>query len=93
MKHKTDFGSYDIAKYANAIGKLKTHKERLKYMQDLPQGFQNLCYLLSMQMSLPETIANLPTREERKKAWEELPDNSMKDMVKHRVITIFKKAR
>jgi len=46
-----------------------------------------------MQMSLPETIANLPSREERQKAWEELPENSMKDMVKHRVITIFKKVR
>jgi hypothetical protein len=93
MKHMTELGSVDVAKYANVIGKLKTHKERLNYMSDLNKGFQNLCYLLCMQMSLPETIANLPTREERQKAWEELPDNSMKDMVKHRVITIFKKAR
>jgi hypothetical protein len=93
MKHRNDMGHIDVAGYANAIGKLKTHNERLNYMSDLTLGFQQLCYLLSMQMSLPETIANLPSREERQKAWEELPENSMKDMVKHRVITIFKKAR
>jgi hypothetical protein len=93
MKHRNDMGHIDVAGYANAIGKLKTHNERINYMSDLTLGFQQLCYLLSMQMSLPETIANLPSREERQKAWEELPENSMKDMVKHRVITIFKKAR
>ena len=42
-------------------------------------------------MSLPKTIYKLPTREERRKAWEELPDNSMKDMVKARVIKLFNK--
>lgn len=93
MKHRNDMGDINVAGYANAIGKLKNHNERIDYMSDLTLGFQQLCYLLSMQMSLPETIANLPSREERKKAWEELPENSMKDMVKHRVITIFKKAR
>ena len=90
MKHRTVTGDIDTGAYALAIGNLKTHKERLEYMEDLSPGFQNLCYLLAMQMSLPETIASLPSREERARAWEELPDNSMKDMVRARVIKIFK---
>ena len=91
MKHKTELGDIDMAAYAEAIGNLKTHKERVDYMQGLSPGFQNLCYLLAMQMSLPKTISKLPTREERRRAWEELPDNSMKDMVKARVIKLFNK--
>ena len=60
-------------------------------MKGLSPGCINLCYLLAMQMSLPKTIARLKTREERRRAWEELPDNSMKDMVKQRVIKIYKR--
>lgn len=73
MKHRNDMGNIDVAGYANAIGKLKTHNERIDYMSDLTLGFQQLCYLLSMQMSLPETIANLPSREERKRLGKSCP--------------------
>jgi hypothetical protein len=49
-------------------------------------------------MGIPKTIADLPTREERKKAWEELPEHTktmkgMKNMVYHRVVRIFKNER
>jgi hypothetical protein len=49
-------------------------------------------------MGLAQTIANLPTREERKKAWDELPEHNatfegMKNMVYHRVVNIFKNER
>merc|ERR1711991_694652 len=49
-------------------------------------------------MSIAYTIADLPNREERKKAWQELPEHNrtfknMKDMVYHRVIRIFKEKR
>jgi|TARA_R100000734_G_C3318882_1_gene113655 hypothetical protein len=90
MKHRTDWGDIDTAAYAMKIGEMKTHQERMDYMKGLSPGCINLCYLLAMQMSLPKTIARLKTREERRRAWEELPDNSMKDMVKQRVIKIYK---
>jgi hypothetical protein len=76
---------------AVTIGNMKTHAERMEHMKDLNEGHVNLCYLLSMQMGLPKTIARLPSREERKQAWEELPDNSCKSLVKFRVIQIFKR--
>ena len=95
MKHIDQTGQIDTLRYANQISLLKTHKERIEYMSDIDEKWQDLVYLLSMQMAIPKTIANLPTREERKKAWEELPEHNrtmrgMKDMVYHRVIKIFK---
>jgi hypothetical protein len=50
-----------------------------------------------MQMGISNTIANLPTREKRKKAWEELPEHNrtmkgMKQMVYHRVVKKFKRS-
>lgn len=95
MKHKDKFGQIDTLAYAYNIGFLKSHKERLEYMSDIDEKWFDLVYLLSMQMGIPETIANLPTREERKKAWDELPEHTktmkgMKDMVYHRVVRIFK---
>lgn len=95
MKHIDQNGQIDTLRYANQISLLKTHKERIEYMSDIDEKWQDLVYLLSMQMAIPKTIANLPTREERKKAWEELPEHNrtmrgMKDMVYHRVIKIFK---
>jgi hypothetical protein len=46
-------------------------------------------------MGIVNTIAELPTREERKKAWDELPEHTrsmkgMKDMVYHRVVRKFR---
>lgn len=95
MKHIDQTGQIDTLRYANQISLLKTHKERIEYMSDIDEKWQDLVYLLGMQMAIPKTIANLPTREERKKAWEELPEHNrtmkgMKDMVYHRVIKIFK---
>ena len=49
MKHRNDMGNIDVAGYANAIGKLKTHDERINYMSDLTLGFQQLCYLYFFQ--------------------------------------------
>jgi len=95
VKHIDQTGQIDTLRYANQISLLKTHKERIEYMSDIDEKWQDLVYLLGMQMAIPKTIANLPTREERKKAWEELPEHNrtmrgMKDMVYHRVIKIFK---
>jgi hypothetical protein len=95
MKHTDQFGQINTLRYAHEISLLKTHKERIRYMSDIDEKWQDLVYLLGMQMAIPKTIANLPTREERKKAWEELPEHNrtmrgMKDMVYHRVIKIFK---
>jgi hypothetical protein len=96
VKHVDQTGQIDTLRYANQISLLKTHQERINYMSDIDENFHDLVYLLSMQMAIPKTIANLPTREERKKAWEELPEHNktmkgMKDMVYHRVIRIFRK--
>lgn len=95
MKHTDQFGQINTLRYAHEISLLKSHKERIEYMSDIDEKWFDLVYLLSMQMAIPKTIANLPTREERKKAWEELPEHNktmkgMKDMVYHRVIKIFK---
>lgn len=95
MKHTDKFGQVDALAYAYNIGLLNSHKERLEYISDIDEKWFDLVYLLSMQMGIPQTIANLPTREERKKAWEELPEHNktmkgMKDMVYHRVVRIFK---
>jgi hypothetical protein len=80
---------------ADKIAEMKTHKERIDYMDGLDEKSINLCYLLSMQGNLSKTIANLPTREERRKAWQELPDNTRslhqcKGLVKNRVKLMFK---
>lgn len=95
MKHIDDFEQIDTLAYANQIGLLKSHEERINYLADIDEKFHDLVYLLSMQMGIPKTIASLPTREERKKAWKELPEHNrsmkgMKDMVYHRVIKIYK---
>ena len=95
MKHLDQTGQIDTLRYANEISLLKTHQQRLAYMSDIDEKFYDLVYLLAMQMAIPKTIASLPTREERKKAWEELPEHNrtmrgMKDMVYHRVVRIFK---
>ena len=95
MKHTDKFGQVDALAYAYNIGLLNSHKERLEYISDIDEKWFDLVYLLSMQMGIPQTIANLPTREERKKAWGELPEHNktmkgMKDMVYHRVVRIFK---
>lgn len=93
MKHKKN-GQIDNLEYAYQISLLKTHKERIEYLSDVDENWHDLIYLTAMQMGLPNTIANLPTREERKKAWEELPSHNrslqgMRDMVYHKVIRIF----
>jgi|TARA_R100000149_G_C5878287_1_gene142493 hypothetical protein len=98
MKHRRPDGSPDTLTYSFEISKIKSHKERMLYMSDLDEKFHDLVYLVCMQMGLPQTIADLPTREERKKAWEELPEHNrtfkgMKDMVYHRVVRIFKEQR
>ena len=95
MKHTDQFGQINTLRYAHEISLLKSHQERIEYMSDIDEKWFDLVYLLSMQMAIPKTIADLPTREERKKAWEELPEHNrtmkgMKDMVYHRVISIFK---
>lgn len=95
MKHTDQFGQVDTLSYAYQISLLKSHQDRIKYMSDIDEKWFDLVYLLSMQMAIPHTIASLPTREERKKAWEELPEHNktmkgMKNMVYHRVIRIFK---
>ena len=98
MIHRRPDGSPDTLTYSFEISKIKSHKERMLYMSDLDEKFHDLVYLVSMQMGLPQTIADLPTREERKKAWEELPEHNrtfkgMKDMVYHRVVKIFKEQK
>ena len=54
-------------------------------MSDIDSKWHDLVYLTAMQMGLPKTIANLPSREERKEALK-----GMKDMVYHRVVRLFK---
>jgi hypothetical protein len=95
MKHTDQYGQINTLRYAHEISLLKSHKERVEYMSDIDEKWFDLVYLLSMQMAIPKTIADLPTREERKKAWEELPEHNrtmkgMKDMVYHRIVRIFK---
>lgn len=97
-KHSKQDGEPSLLDYSYKISFLKTHKERLEYMSDLDEKFHDLVYLTSMQMGLAKTISNLPNREERKKAWQELPEHNvtfknMKDMVYHRVLQIFKERR
>ena len=91
-------GQPDALRYAHEISLLPTQAQRIAYISDLDEKFHDLVYLLSMQMGIPKTIADLPTREERKKAWEELPEHTktmkgMKNMVYHRVVRIFKNER
>jgi Cys-tRNA synthase (O-phospho-L-seryl-tRNA:Cys-tRNA synthase) len=67
----------------------------MNYLSDIDENFIDLVYLTSMQMGIVNTIAELPTREERKKAWDELPEHTrsmkgMKDMVYHRVVRKFR---
>ena len=95
MKHRKPDGEPDLLYYSYQISKLKTHQERLDYIADVDEKFHDLVYLVAMQMSIAYTIADLPNREERKKAWEEFPEHNktmkgMKDMVYHRVVRIFK---
>ena len=94
MKHKRN-GQIDNLQYAYEISLLKTHKERKEYLSDVDENWHDLIYLTAMQMGLPNTIASLPSREERKEAWNQLPDHTralkgMKDMVYHRVVRLFK---
>lgn len=98
MKHVDDMGQPDTLRYAHEISLLPSQSQRIAYISDLDEKFHDLVYLLSMQMGIPKTIADLPTREERKKAWEELPEHTktmkgMKNMVYHRVVRIFKNER
>jgi hypothetical protein len=97
VKHLDSFGQIDTLKYAFEISKLPTHKQRLDYLNDVDEKFYDLLYLLAMQMGISNTIANLSTREKRKKAWEELPEHNrtmkgMKQMVYHRVVKKFKRS-
>ena len=96
MKHRSINGDIDLLSYSHQISKLKTHKERIDYISDVDEKFHDLLYLIAMQMDIAYTIADLPNREERMKAWKELPEHNrtfknMKDMVYHRVIRIFRK--
>ena len=96
MKHTDQTGQINILQYAHRISLMKSHQERISYLDDIDEKFIDLVYLTSMQMGIVNTIADLPTREERKKAWDELPEHtrsmkSMKDMVYHRVVRKFKK--
>lgn len=98
MKHIDHTGQIDTLKYAFEISKLPTHNQRLEYIKDVDEKFYDLLYLLAMQMGIVNTIASLPTREKRKKAWEELPEHNktmkgMKQMIYHRVIREFKNKR
>ena len=95
MKHRKPDGEPDLLHYSYQISKLVTHQERLDYIADVDEKFHDLVYLVAMQMSIAYTIADLPNREERKKAWQELPEHNrtfknMKDMVYHRVVRIFR---
>lgn len=95
MKHQTN-GQIDVLSYSYQIGLLKTHKERLDYLSDVDKKWHDLVYLTAMQMNIPKTISRLGSREKRKEAWSELPAHSralegMKNMVYHKVVTIFKK--
>lgn len=91
MKHTDHTGQINILQYAYKISLMKSHQERMNYLDDIDENFVDLVYLTSMQMGIVNTIADLPTREERKKAWDELPEHTrsmkgMKDMVYHRVV-------
>ena len=94
-KHTKRDGEPNFLNYSYEIALLKTHEERMKYMSDIDEKYHDSVYLTCMQMGLAKTISNLPTREERKKAWQELPEHNitfknMKDMVYHRILNIFK---
>jgi len=98
MKHKTINGDIDTLSYAYNISKMPSQKDRATYLADVDEKFHELIYLLSMQMAIPQTIATLPNREERKKAYEDLPEHtkrlkSMKGVVYHRVIRMFNERR
>lgn len=98
MKHIDHTGQIDTLRYAFEISKLPTHNQRLEYIADVDEKFYDLLYLLAMQMGIVNTIASLPNREKRKKAWEELPEHNrtmkgMKQMVYHRVVRQFKNKR
>ena len=98
MKHRRTDGEPDLLTYSYQISKLATHQERLDYISDVDEKFHDLVYLVAMQMAIAYTIADLPNREERKKAWQELPEHNrtfknMKDMVYHRVVKIFKEQK
>lgn len=95
MKHQTH-NQIDVLTYSYQISLLKSHKERLDYLSDLDTKWHDLIYLTAMQMNMPKTIASLPSREKRKEAWDELPSHTkalegMKNMLYHKVVTIFKK--
>jgi len=95
VKHTDQTGQINILQYAHRISLLKSHQERMNYLSDIDENFIDLVYLTSMQMGIVNTIADLPTREERKKAWDELPEHTrsmkgMKDMVYHRVVRKFR---
>jgi hypothetical protein len=95
VKHTDQTGQINILQYAHRISLLKSHQERMNYLSDIDENFIDLVYLTSMQMGIVNTIAELPTREERKKAWDELPEHTrsmkgMKDMVYHRVVRKFR---
>ena len=95
MKHRTHFGDIDTLTYAYEIGRIKSQKIREAYLSDVDDKFHDMLYLLAMQMGISKTIANLPNRGERKKAWQELPEHtktlkSMKQMVYNRVVTMHK---
>jgi len=97
-KHTKRDGEPNFLNYSYEIALLKTHKERIDYLSDLDEKYHNSVYLTCMQMGLAQTISKLPTRAERKKAWEELPEHDitfkhMKDMVYHRILNIFKEKR
>jgi len=94
MKHKTFNGDIDTLSYAYNISKMTSQKDRAVYLADVDEKFYELIYLLSMQMAIPQTIADLPSREERRRAYEELPEHtkklkSMKEVVYYRVIRTF----
>jgi len=95
VKHTDQTGQINILQYAHRISLMKSHQERMNYLDDIDENFVDLVYLTSMQMGIVNTIADLPTREERKKAWDELPEHTrsmkgMKDMVYHRVVRKFR---
>ena len=97
-KHTKRDGEPNFLNYSYEIALLKPHKERIDYLSDLDEKYHNSVYLTCMQMGLAQTISRLPTRAERKKAWEELPEHdttfkNMKDMVYHRILNIFKEKR
>ena len=74
FKHTKRDGEPNFLNYSYEIALLKSHEERIKYMSDIDEKYHDSVYLTCMQMGLAKTISNLPTREERKKAWQELPE-------------------